>query len=178
MEFAISQSKWCNCRGTKSKYIDWSQGLTCDHRVWPWPWPWPWMFNSNMEFPISLPKMAWLPRNEKKLYRLNSRPQIWPADLTLTMTLTLDFQGQIWNLLYLNHKCSDCHETRSKHIDWTPGLKCDQWVDFGHDFDIWVFKVKCDLDHLVTNVRYKEIPDSDRGDFRCRRAVDSFSWFR
>ena len=45
-----------------------------------------------MEFPISLPEMAWLPRNEKKLYRLNSRPQMWPADLTLTMTLTLVFK--------------------------------------------------------------------------------------
>ena len=22
----------------KSKHIDWSQGLKCDHRIWPWPW--------------------------------------------------------------------------------------------------------------------------------------------
>ena len=44
--------------------------------------------------------------------------------------------------------------------------------DLGHDLDIWIFKVKCDLDHLVTKVRCKDLPDSDRGDFRCRRAVD------
>ena len=36
------------------------------------------------------------------------------------MTLTLNFQGQIWNLLYLSQKWSDCHGTKSKHIDWTP----------------------------------------------------------
>ena len=72
---------------------------------------------SNMKFAISLPKMVWLPRNEKRTHRLNSRPQMWPSDLTLAMTLTLNFQGQIWNLLYLNQKWSDCHETKSKYIN-------------------------------------------------------------
>ena len=47
--------------------------------------------------------------------------------------------------------------------------------DLGHDFDIWIFKVKLDLDDLVTKVRCKDLLDSDRGDFRCRRAVDSSS---
>ena len=47
--------------------------------------------------------------------------------------------------------------------------------NLGHDLDIWIFKVKCDLDHLVTNVRCKDLPDSDWGDFRCRRAFDSSS---
>ena len=71
---------------------------------------------------------------------------MWTSDLTSAMTLTLNFQGQIWNLQYLNQKWSDCHEMKSKHIDWTPGLKCDQWV--------WPspwpwplnFQVECDLD--------------------------------
>ena len=31
----------------KSKHIDWTLGLKCDHRVWPWPWPWPWIFKVN-----------------------------------------------------------------------------------------------------------------------------------
>ena len=42
---------------------------------------------------------------------------------------------------------------------------------------IWIFKVVCDLDHLLTKVRCKDLPDSDRGDFRCRRAVDSSSYY-
>ena len=83
---------------------------------------------SNMEFPISQPKVARLPRNKKETYRLNSRAQMCPSGLTLAMTLTLNFQGQIWNFLYLSQKGSDCHEKKSKHIDWNPGLKCDQWV--------------------------------------------------
>ena len=74
---------------------------------------------SNMEFAISQPVMFRLPLNKKQTYWLNSRPQMWPWGLTLAMTLTLNLQGQIWNLLYLSQKWSDCHETKSKHIDWT-----------------------------------------------------------
>ena len=33
-----------------------------------------------------------------------------------------------------------------------------------------------DRDHLVTKVRCKDLPHIDRGDFRCRRAVDSSSF--
>ena len=68
--------------------------------------------------------MVRLPRNEKQ-NRLNSKHQMWSSGSTLAMTLTLNFQGQIYNLLYLSQKWSDCHETKSKHIDWTQGLKCD-----------------------------------------------------
>ena len=32
-----------------------------------------------------------------------------------------------------------------------------------------------DHDHLVTEIRCMDLPDSDRGDFSCRRAVDSSS---
>ena len=84
--------------------------------------------SSNMELAISLPKMVQLPRNEKQTHWLNSRPQIWPSDLTLTMTLTLNFQGQIWNLLYLNQKWTDCHEMKSKHIDLNSRPQMWQWV--------------------------------------------------
>ena len=59
---------------------------------------------------------------------------------------------------------------------WARGLKCDNRFDIGHDIDIWIFKVICDLDHLVTKVTCKDLPDSDRGDFRCRHAVDSSSF--
>ena len=97
---------------------------------------------SNMEFPISQPKMVRLPGNEKQTYRLNSRAHMWPLGLTLAMTLTLNFQGQIWNLLYLSQKWSDCYETKSKHINWTLGLKCDHRVWPWPWHWPWIFKVK------------------------------------
>ena len=146
---------------------------------------------------------------------------MWPSGLTLAMNLTLNFRGKkIWNFLYLCQKWPDCHETKSKHINWTLGRKCDHqiwpwpwpwpWIfkvkyricyistkngpiatkkanisiehqasnvthgfNLDHGLDIWIFKVWCDLDHLVTKVRCKDLPDSD---FRCRRAVDSSSY--
>ena len=95
-----------------------------------------------MEFAISQPKMVRLPRNEKQTYLWNSGPQIPPLGLTLTLTMTLNFQGQSWNLLYLSQKWSDCHETKSKHIDWTQGLKCDHAVWPWPWPWPWIFKVK------------------------------------
>ena len=83
---------------------------------------------SNMEFAISQPKMVRLPWNEEQTYQLKSRPQMWPSSLTLAMTLTLNFQGQIWNLLYLSQQWFYCHETKSKNVDWTQGLICDHQV--------------------------------------------------
>ena len=65
---------------------------------------------SNMKSAISRPKMVRLPRNKKQIYQLNSMPQMWPSDLTFTVTLTLNFHGQIWSLFYLSQKWFDCHK--------------------------------------------------------------------
>ena len=97
---------------------------------------------SNIELAISQPKMVQLPRNKKQTHRLNSRLQMWPLGLTLAMTLTLYFQGQILNWLYLSQKWSNCQETKSKHIDWTLGFKCDHWVWPWPWPWPWIFKVK------------------------------------
>ena len=43
---------------------------------------------SNREFTTSQPKMVRLPTNDRKIYRLNSRLQMWPMGLTLTTILT------------------------------------------------------------------------------------------
>ena len=111
------------------------------------------------------------------------------------MALTLNYHGQIWNLPYLNQIWSDCHEMKSKHIDWTLSRKCSHRVWPWLWPWPWVFKVKFlnslssgigvpidneqpgvihdhDRNLLVTKMRCKELPDGDRGDLRCRRAVD------
>ena len=99
-----------------------------------------------------------------------------PSDLTLALTLTLNSQGQ-YGIGYISAKNGPIATKRKANISfWTLGLKFDNGFDLGHDLDIWIFKVICDLDHLVTKVRCKDLPDSDRGDFSCRRAVDSSSF--
>ena len=233
--------KWSDCHKTKSKHINWTLGLKCDHHLWPWPYDLDLEFSrSNTEFAISQPKFVWLPRNKKQTYRLNSRPQMWPSPLILAMTLTLIFQGQIWNLLYLSPKWSDCHErkckrinwtlglkcdhqilpwpwawpwifkikygicyistkkrsdyheTKCKHIEWNPGLKCDQWVwpwqwpwSLNFQGQMWpipsTIRMVLTKDfHLVTKVRWKDLPHLAWGDFRCRvpsTHLVYFIWF-
>ena len=80
--------------------------------------------------------MVRLPRNEKQTHRLNSRPQMWPLGLTLAMTLTLNFQGQIWNLLYLSQKWCDCHETKANISIDLKASNVTIGFDFGHDLDL------------------------------------------
>ena len=44
--------------------------------------------------------------------------------------------------IYVSQKWSDCHETKSKHIDWTLGLKCHHQVWPWPWPWPWIFKVK------------------------------------
>ena len=92
--------------------------------------------------------MVRLPRNEKQTHRMNSRLQMGPSGSTLALTLTLNFQGQIWNLLYLNQKWSDCHETKNEHINWTLGLKCDHQIWPWPWPWPWIFKVKYEICYI------------------------------
>ena len=56
---------------------------------------------SDLEFAISKPKMVWLPRNKEQTYQLQFNPRMGPCVGILALTLTLNCQGQIWNMLYL-----------------------------------------------------------------------------
>ena len=138
MEFAISQPKMVRLPWDEKQTIDWHLGLKCDHRVWPCTWHWPWIFKIKYGICYISAKNG----------RLKSRSQIWPMGLILAMILTcrrdltLNFQGQIWNLLYLHQKCPDCHKTKSLCIHWTLGLKCDNRVWPWPWHWSWILKVK------------------------------------
>ena len=93
--------------------------------------------------------------------------------MTISFDLDLEFSKVKYEICYISTKSGPITTRRKANISiWTLGLKFDD----GFDLDIWIFKVICDLDHLVTKVRCKDLPDSDRGDFSCRRAVDSSSF--
>ena len=80
----------------------------------------------------------------------------WPIDYLIrfwsifVVTLTFSFQGQIWNLLYISQKWSNCHETKSKRIDWTLRLKCDHQVWPWPWPWPWSFKVKYGICYIST----------------------------
>ena len=71
---------------------------------------------------------------------------MWTPGLTLVM----NFQGQIRNLLYLSKKWSDCHKTKSKYIDWILGLKCDHQIWPWPWPWPWIFKVKYGICYIST----------------------------
>ena len=148
MEFAISQPKKVRLPWDEKQTIDWHLGLKCDHRVWPWPWPWPWIFKIKYGICYISAKNG----------RLKSMPQIWPMGLTLAMIfifrrdLTFNFQGQIWNLLYLRQKWPDCHKTKSICIDGTLGLKCKHRIWPWPWHWSWILKVKYRLCYISAKI--------------------------
>ena len=164
---------WCDCHETKSKHIDWSQDLRCDHQVWPWPWPWPWIF--KVKYGIGYISAKNGPIATK--WKANTWIELYASNVTIRFDLGLDFDLEFSRSnTKLSTKSGPIATRRKANISiWTLGLKFDNGFDLGHDLDIWIFKVICDLDHLVTKVRCEDLPDSDRGDFSCRRAVDSSS---
>ena len=110
--------------------------------------------------------MVRLPRNEKQTYQLKLRPQLWPSGLTLAMTLTLDFQGNIWNFLwpwpwpwpwifkvtcgisYISAKSGPIATKQKANISIDhQASSVTNVFDLDHNIDLWILKVKRDL-HL------------------------------
>ena len=58
---------------------------------------------------------------------------------------------------------------------WPLGLTLDMTL-------LWIFKVKYEICCISTKsgqkVRWSDLPDCDRGDLNCRRAIDSSSWLK
>ena len=85
---------------TKSKHIDWTLGLKCDHRVWPWPWPWPWIFKvkygicyiSAKNGPIATKRKANISKVSNMAFSFDLGHDL---DLTMTMTIWWPRSG-VW----------------------------------------------------------------------------------
>ena len=94
---------------------------------------------------LYLPQMIRLPRNKKQTYRLNSKPQMWPSDLTLAMTLTLNFQGQICCVSAKN--CPIASKQKPNISIELLSFECDHriwpwpWP--------WIFKVKYEIHYIL-----------------------------
>ena len=110
------------------------------------------------------------------------RPQMWPSGLTLAMTLTLNFQGQIWNFLYLSQTWSDCHETKSKHrLNSRAQMRP---MGFTLTFEFWrsnvtfTFDNTHDLDHGFSWSNFEiAVSQNGRADWHCtKRVAVGHSW--
>ena len=140
--------KWSDCHETKSKHIDRTLSLKCDHQIWPWLGPL--HFQGQIWNPLYLGQ-KWSDCHETKSKHIDwIYASYVTSDLTCTVALTLNFQGQVWNLLYLRQKYSECHETKCKQIDWTQGLECDHQIWHWPWPWLWIFKVKFGICYTVS----------------------------
>ena len=110
--------------------------------TYPHPWLWPWIF--KVKFWKSLISgMGWLIHMERKgCEPIGCYTHFVTFNLTSTMTLTLDFQDQIFKKLYLRNGMADWNGTK--------GMWVDRMLDSHCDFKLWphpwpwpwIFKVK------------------------------------
>ena len=71
---------------------------------------------------------------------------MWPSGLTLAMTLTLNFQGTIMEC-YISTKKGQITTKRKANISIElQASNVTNGIDLGNDLDLWIFKVKYDLD--------------------------------
>ena len=90
--------------------------------------------------------MVRLPRNEKQTYRLNSRAQVRPSGVTLAMTLTLNFQGQN-RICYISQpKMVRLPRNEKQTYRLLQASNVTNGFDLDHNLDLWILKVKRDLD--------------------------------
>ena len=91
---------------------------------------------------------GWLTWNERDVSRQNVGPMLWLSNYTSPMTLTLDFQGQIFKKSYLRNGLADWHGIK--------GMWVDKMLDPCSDFQCpphplpwpWIFKVKFLKSHI------------------------------
>ena len=145
---------WSNFMKWKESALVWILGEICDLDLWPHPWPWPWIFSrSNFKIAVSQEVLFWLMWSKKEvnqildwLHDLAVWPHPWPWPWSLKV--------KVWN----------------RPISGRGGLIDMVWK--GCEWSIH----DCDIDLYVTMVGWVNIPDSDRGGFRHRCAIDISSW--
>ena len=83
--------------------------------------------------------------------------------IDLVHDLDVEFSMVKYGICYISTKSGPIATKRKANKSIKPqASNVTNGFDLGHDLDVWIFKVKCDLDHLVTNVRCKDLPDSHR----------------
>ena len=147
MEFAISQPKWSDCHETKSKHINWTVGLTCDHQVWPWSCPWAWIFKVNYRICYISAKNGpiatkWKANISIELQGLKCDHQVWPWPWTWPWIFKVKY-----GISYISAKSGPIAMERKANISIEfQASNVTNGFDHDHNLDLWSLKVKRDLD--------------------------------
>ena len=85
--------------GTKGIWVHRMLHLLCDLELWLWPWILKVKFKKKLYHRNK--RVDWHGTKRMWVDRMDVGPNLWLYNLTSPMTLTLDFQGQIFNNLVL-----------------------------------------------------------------------------
>ena len=85
---------------------------------------------------------------------------MWPSDLTLAVTLTLNFTGQMWNLLYLSQKFPIAKKQKANISIELYASNVTIGFDLGHDLD-YKFS-RANLAFAVSQPKMISLPQNER----------------
>ena len=77
---------------------------------------------------------------------------MWPSDLTMAMTLTLNFQGQIWNLLYHWKMVWMAMKLKSNILIELKTSNVTIVFDLGHDLESWGVRIYLKVTRVTSDV--------------------------
>ena len=143
-------SDWCE---TKRKCIGWILDTICDLDLWPHWWPWPWMFQGQIS---------------KELYRRNC----WSDWCEMKRKWVIWYWADCMTLPFDHNHNLDLGVSRSESEIALSQKWGGRWTMNEKDGSHPVILTSSMILTCVTMVGSADVPDSDRGDFRCRCAVD------
>ena len=95
--------RWSNCHETKKQTYRLNSNVTIGFDLGHDLHDLDYEFSSwSMEFAISQPKMVQLPRTEKQIFQLNSRPEMWPIRFDVGNDLDLGIFRLRFGICYIS----------------------------------------------------------------------------
>ena len=131
----------------KSKHIDWTLGLKYDHWVWPWPWPWPWIFKVKYRICYISAKNGPIATKRKanisiELQGLKCDHPVWPWPWPWPWIFKVKYR-----ISYISAKNGPIATKRKANISIElQASNVTNGFDLHHNLDLWILKVKRDLD--------------------------------
>ena len=123
--------------------------MICDIDLWPHSWPWPWMFQGQISKELYLKNVGLIDVKWKESELIG-----YCADYDFALWS----HPWPWSLSFKVRVCNSIYQIWDGRLTWNK-------KDFSHP----------SMTMILTNVTvlgWADVPDSDCGDFRRRRAVD------
>ena len=171
----------------ESKHIDWTLGLKCDHWVWPWTWPWPRFFKVKYRICYISAKNGRIATKQKA--NISIEPYGSNETIGFDLDHDLDLNFSRWNIEFAISQPKMVRLPRNEKQTYRLNSRAQMWpsgltLTFKVKYTICYISAKNgpiatkQKANIWSELKGSNLPDSDRGDFSCRGAIDSSSFLR